>query len=191
MGARVYIPVLGRFLQVDPIEGGTDNNYVYANDPVNQFDLDGKAKKKRGVKPNAFSGYAHYLFGGGKTVNMEANSVTWSISQKSLKRLGTGKMKERPVSAVANGFHGGYTIGDVSGTFTGTIRKSGNKYVATGSFTPIRDKYNFDIDPRRDLSRNVKNAIGWSVGAYISHRSLGVVRPQNYYIQFNGSGRVR
>lgn len=37
------MPTLGRFLSVDSIEGGTDNNYVYANDPVNQFDLDGRA----------------------------------------------------------------------------------------------------------------------------------------------------
>ncbi|MDO4684501.1 MAG: RHS repeat-associated core domain-containing protein [Candidatus Saccharibacteria bacterium] len=43
MGARVYLPILGRFLQVDPVEGGTDNNYAYANDPVNEFDLDGQA----------------------------------------------------------------------------------------------------------------------------------------------------
>lgn len=43
MGARVYIPTLGRFLSVDSVEGGTENNYVYANDPVNQFDLDGRA----------------------------------------------------------------------------------------------------------------------------------------------------
>ncbi|HUC89765.1 MAG TPA: RHS repeat-associated core domain-containing protein, partial [Patescibacteria group bacterium] len=43
MGARVYIATLGRFLQVDPQEGGTDNNYVYAVDPVNEFDLDGNA----------------------------------------------------------------------------------------------------------------------------------------------------
>jgi RHS repeat-associated protein len=43
MGARAYIPGLGRFLSVDSVEGGTDNNYVYANDPVNQKDLDGRA----------------------------------------------------------------------------------------------------------------------------------------------------
>lgn len=42
MGARVYAPSLGHFLQVDPVEGGTLNNYVYAMDPVNEYDLNGK-----------------------------------------------------------------------------------------------------------------------------------------------------
>ncbi len=41
MGARVYVPLLGRFLSVDPIQGGTDNNYVYTNNPVTESDLSG------------------------------------------------------------------------------------------------------------------------------------------------------
>ncbi len=43
MGVRIYDPALGRFTSVDPIEGGCSNDYVYVNDPVNQFDLDGQA----------------------------------------------------------------------------------------------------------------------------------------------------
>lgn len=49
MGARVYLASIGRFLQVDPQEGGTDNAYAYANDPVNDFDLDGTAINWRAI----------------------------------------------------------------------------------------------------------------------------------------------
>jgi len=44
MGVRLYDPALGRFLSVDSVEGGSANDYDYANqDCVNQYDLDGRA----------------------------------------------------------------------------------------------------------------------------------------------------
>jgi RHS repeat-associated protein len=42
MGARQYVPLLGRFLSTDPIAGGNDNTYNYPNDSINSQDLTGK-----------------------------------------------------------------------------------------------------------------------------------------------------
>jgi RHS repeat-associated protein len=44
MGARSYVPQLGRFLQPDPIPGGSANAYAYTfGDPVNTFDPSGES----------------------------------------------------------------------------------------------------------------------------------------------------
>ena len=49
MGVRLYNPATGRFLQVDPVLGGSDNPYDYArHDPVNIFDLDGRQATNEG-----------------------------------------------------------------------------------------------------------------------------------------------
>jgi RHS repeat-associated protein len=47
MGQRAYNPETGRFLQTDPIIGGSSNNYDYTNgDPINGTDLTGQSSCK-------------------------------------------------------------------------------------------------------------------------------------------------
>jgi RHS repeat-associated protein len=57
MGTRYYDPALGRFTQVDPVEGGSATAYDYANqDPINVMDPDGMwpgEKKWKNAKKKA------------------------------------------------------------------------------------------------------------------------------------------
>lgn len=53
MGARPYLPTTGRFTQIDPIEGGSCNDYDYTcADPIDNLDLDGECIFGRRGKDN-------------------------------------------------------------------------------------------------------------------------------------------
>jgi RHS repeat-associated protein len=65
LGARYYDPTRGRFTQVDPVAGGSCNNYDYAcGDPVNGHDRSGTAMER---DPRL-----HELCGFGATYNKDA-----------------------------------------------------------------------------------------------------------------------
>jgi len=65
MGARSYVPQIGRFLTPDPVRGGSANAYDYADgDPVNEQDLAGTCSGKH-CRAHSGLGNARAVAGGG------------------------------------------------------------------------------------------------------------------------------
>jgi len=91
----VYLPTLGRFTSVDPVQGGTPNNYVYPQDPVNDFDLSGMI----GWKKWFVSRYRNVASGIGKVQRFSDKhpAITNAVLMLATKGRGRGNAGEEPV----------------------------------------------------------------------------------------------
>lgn len=72
MGARQYSPKIGRFLEVDPVEAGCANDYMYgAGDPIDSNDLSGNHYCKV-ISAAAAISYGEALLGGASAADIES-----------------------------------------------------------------------------------------------------------------------
>jgi RHS repeat-associated protein len=128
MGARQYSPLLGRFAEVDPIEGGTTtNDYGYVPDPVNQFDLSGEGINQCDVLMLVSQGR-----GNGKNLTKKQKLSMFIRAQNCYKKTADG-VKNRRGRVCKNGYFqsgiiviGGFggVLGKITAVSTGVVCKS-------------------------------------------------------------------
>lgn len=195
MGARVYIPELGRFLQIDPIEGGTPNGYVYPTDPVNSYDLSGKL--------SILGAFMNYLFGGGKTISVAASEFKFIAHPTYKNNLFQAEKKQAyhaPVSpnavitqSVANksvvlqgsDLRTKAIIGSVNAKITGNVTFTGNRYNFRGYAKLENDTYDFNKNgASRDWLAQRSTEGGYNMGEWAKYLLRADTSP--YTIKFTG-----
>lgn len=133
-------------------------------------------------------GYLNWLFGGGKPQTIKADSIRWTLLDTSKLEPYAGKgFASIKSGAIATGFNEFEHIGRVGGVFNGTVTKTSNGFSAEGTFTPWTDQYDFDNKGGRGFLGDAATQLGGVSGTVLNHGSLGIIKPTNYPIYFEGS----